>query len=169
MFRERKNNDMGVFEEIEKEFEEMNKMMNKMMKSTGSPPGVYGFSLQVGPDGVSHLERFGNVRPAVNEHGENAEANVREPFVSSIIDQKKNVLNITAEMPGIEKKEIELKATENEVIINTTGERKYYKVFPAPCPVNPDSTKAKYNNGLLEITLKLLDKVKPDGKSIKIE
>lgn len=60
-------------------------------------------------------------------------------------------------------------ATENEVIIKTTGEREYYKVFPAPCPVNPDSTKAKYNNGLLEVTLKLMDTIKPDGKSINIE
>jgi len=169
MFRERKNNDMGVFEDIEKELEEMNNIMNHLINHNGSMPEVYGFTLQVGPDGISHMERFGNVKPEVSERGGIAEVNLREPFVSSIIDEQNNILNITAEMPGIQKKDIELSATENELIIKTTGERKYYKVFPAPCPVNPDSAKAKYNNGLLEVTLKLLDIIKPDGKSINIE
>jgi HSP20 family protein len=169
MFREWKNNDMGVFEDIEKEIEEMNKIMNKMMNSIDSSPGVYGFSLQVGPDGVQHMERFGNIKPAISGLGEITEVNVREPFVSSIVDEKNNVLNVTAEMPGLQKRDIELSATENEVIIKTTGKRKYYKVIPAPCPVNPDSAKAKYNNGLLELTLELMDAIKPDGKSINIE
>lgn len=168
MFIERRRTDRGVFEEIEKELEEMNIIMNHMINHGRSKPEVYGFTLQVGSDGVPHMERFGNVRTA-NKSAEIAEVNVREPFVSSIIDEKNNVLNITAEMPGIHKKEIELNATENEVIIKTTGERKYYKAFPAPCPVDPDSAKAKYNNGLLEITLKIMDTIKPDGNSINIE
>ena len=169
MFRGWRKTDMGVFDVIEKEIEEMNRFMNQMINQSGSKPGVYGFKLQVGPDGIPRMEQFGNLRPLANEGTEIAEVNVREPFVSSIIDEKNNVLNITAEMPGIQKKDIELSATENEVIIKTTGERKYYKVFPAPCPVNPDSSKAKYNNGLLEVTLKLMDSKKPDRKSINIE
>ncbi len=169
MFRERKTNDKSVFEEIEKELEEMNKIMNYLMKHPGGQPEVYGFSLQVGPDGIPHMERFGKSKPGDANRTEIAEENMREPYVSSIVDRKNNVLNITAEMPGIEKKDIELNATENDLMINTIGERKYFKVIPTHYSVDPDSAKAKYNNGLLEVTLKLKDTVKPDGKSINID
>ncbi|MFZ3384381.1 MAG: Hsp20 family protein, partial [Candidatus Methanoperedens sp.] len=61
-------------------------------------------------------------------------------------------------------------ATEKEVIIKAgTNERKYYKFIKTPVPVDPDSAAAKYNNGVLEVTFKFKDNLKPDVKSIKIE
>ncbi len=150
----------GFFEEFE---EEMNRLMDTM-HSAENEPLVYGFSMHAGSDGIPHVQHFGNVRPL--ESGENA----RELFTSSIIDEKNNEFIITAEMPGIRKEDIKIKATESEVAIKAESEgRKYYKSINTPCPVVPDSAKAKYNNGVLEVTLKLKEAQKPKGKTVKIE
>ncbi|CAG0972583.1 MAG: Hsp20/alpha crystallin family protein [Candidatus Methanoperedens sp.] len=154
----------GFFNEFEKEIEQMNDLVNRMMQSMGKEPQVYGFSMQVGPDGIPHVERFGNVMPVGKDR------DVREPFTSVLINEKNNELNITAEMPGIAKEDIELNATEKEVIIKADSNgRKYYKFIKTQVPVDPDSAAAKYNNGVLEVTFKFKDEKKPDVKSIKIE
>ncbi len=164
MERDWRKTEKGFFNEFEKEIEQMNDLVNRMMQSMGKEPQVYGFSMQVGPDGIPHVERFGNVLPVGKDR------DVREPFTSSLIDEKKNEFNITAEMPGINKEEIELNATEKEVIIKAgSNERKYYKFIKTPVPVDPDSAAAKYNNGVLEVTFKFKDNLKRDVKSIKIE
>lgn len=170
MFREWRKTEKRFFEDFEREIEEMNELVNSMMHSAGKPM-VYGFSMQVGPDGVPHVEHFGNVRPKSNEMiARETGQDVREPFTSSIIDEKNHELNITAEMPGIRKEDIELNATENEVVIKAQGSgRKYYKRESTPRPVNPDSATAKYNNGVMEITLKLKEETKPSGKVVKID
>ncbi|MCX9083640.1 MAG: Hsp20/alpha crystallin family protein [Candidatus Methanoperedens sp.] len=164
MFKDWKRADKGFFNGFEKEMEQINDIMTNMMRSVGTEPQVYGFSMQVGPDGVPHIERFGNIVPVGKD------SDVREPFTSSMIDEKNNEFNITAEMPGINKEEIELNATENEVVIKAnSATRKYYKFIPAASPIDPESANAKYNNGVLEVTFKLKDSNQPKGKSIKIE
>ncbi len=169
MFNWRKP-EKGFFEELEREMEEMNRLIESMMRSTGSEPLVYGFGVHVGPDGVPHMEHFGNVRLTPELNAREDERNVREPFTSSMIDEKSNELRITAEMPGINKEDIVLESTENEVVIKAEGEgRKYYKSINTPCPVDTDSAAAKYNNGVLEVTIKLKETPKPKGKVIKIE
>jgi len=60
----------------------MNDFVNRMMQSMGKEPQIYGFSMQVGPDGIPHVERFGNVIPVGKDR------DVREPFASSMIDEK---------------------------------------------------------------------------------
>lgn len=163
MFRTWRRPERGIFDEFEKEIEELNESVSRMMRSLGEEPLVYGFSLQVGPDGVPHVQRFGNVMPTAR--GEN----VREPFTSSMVDEKNNELNITVEMPGIQKEDIEVNATESDVVIKAEGARKYYKSIRIPAPVDPESAKAKYNNGVLEVTFKLKEPSKPKGKPVKIE
>lgn len=164
MWKEWRKNEKEFFDEFERELEQMNELMNRMMTSLGKEPHVYGFSIQVGPEGIPHVERFGNMMPIGKDH------DVREPFTSSIVNEKDNEFNITAEMPGISKENIEVSATENEVVIRAEGNgRKYHKSIAAPFPVDPDSAKAKYNNGVLEVTLRLKELNKPKGKKIDIE
>ena len=164
MFKNWRKTEKGMFDELEKEFEQMNELMSHMMTQFGKEPQVYGFSVQVGPEGVPHVERFGNLLPVGKD------SDVREPFASSIVNEKDNELNITAEMPGIEKNDIEVNATESEIVIKAEGSgRKYYKSIAAPSPVDPDSARAKYNNGVLEVTLRLKESNKPKGKKIDIE
>lgn len=162
MFRGKRHDRWG-FESVERMIEDLNQTINQMIRSLGSEPVVYGFSIQIGPDGIPHVEHFGNVRAGEKE-------NVREPFTNFIVDEKNNELKITAEMPGIEKKDIEVNATEREIVIKAENYgRKYYKKIKTPCSVDPDSAIGKYNNGVLEVTLKLKEPIKPKGKTIKIE
>lgn len=164
MEKDWRKTEKGFFNKFEKEIEQMNDLVNRMMQSMGKEPQVYGFSMQVGPDGIPHVERFGNVIPVGKDK------DVREPFTSVLINEKNNEINITAEMPGIAKEDIELNATEKEVIIKADSNgRKYYKFIKTQVPVDPDSAAAKYNNGVLEVTFKFKDEKKPDVKSIKIE
>ncbi len=161
----------GLFEEMEQMMEDMNRVMGHMMHSRGKDPRVYGYSMYIGPDGVPHVEHFGNVESLKGDVPESIEeAGVREPYTSSVVDEKKNEVYITAEMPGVEKEDIEVSATENEVLIKAEhGERKYSKTVKTPGEVVPDSAVAKYNNGVLEVTLKLKSFMKPEGKSVKVE
>jgi HSP20 family protein len=168
MFKRSRKTDNGFFDQFEKELEEMNEMMNSMMQSLGDKPVVYGFSVQAGPDGVAHVQHFGNMRPA--GQSVRPEQDIREPFTSAMIDEKNNEFNITADMPGISKENIEVSATEEEVFIKAEGGgRKYFKNVKAPAPVDPDSSRAKYNNVVLEVTLKLKESHVPKGKKVNIE
>jgi HSP20 family protein len=170
MFKGWKRTDKGLFDEIEREFEEINELMRRM--SSIKKPLVYGFTMHVGPDGVPHVEHFGNFRPegsGSRGHFEGPEQGVREPFTSSMIDEKKKEFNITADMPGVEKDDIEVNATENEVIIKAErGDRSYFKKIQTPL-IDPDSPRAIYNNGVLEVTFKLKDGSEQKAKRIKIE
>jgi HSP20 family protein len=173
MFEGWKRTDKGIFEEFEKQIEEMNELMEKMMHETGKEPLVYGYSMHIGPDGIPHVEQFGNMRQDGLEQMDGfpgpKDQDVREPFASSIIDENNKELCITVEMPGVRKEDIELNATENQLVIKTDSNgRKYFKTITIP-PVVPDSAGAKYNNGVLEITLKLKGSRKPEGKTVKIE
>ncbi len=171
MFEEWRKTDKGIFEEFEKQIEEMNELMEKMMHEAGKEPLVYGFSMHIGPDGIPHVEQFGNAKPeSLPQIGLPKEQDVREPFASSIIDEKNKKLCITVEMPGVGKEDIELSATESQLAIKAESrDRKYFKTVASPVPVDTGSARAKYNNGVLEVTLKLKDKIKPEGKTVKIE
>ncbi len=165
-----------LFEDIFEEFERMEeelfrrfweelpswREMEESVKVYG--PYVYGFSISIGPDGKPVVREFGNVRPTrfgprfVEE---------REPLVD--VAEEDDEVVVVAELPGVEKEDIELNATERELVISVdTEKRKYYKRLELPAEVDPKSAKASYRNGILEVRLK---KARPErrGERIKIE
>lgn len=160
MFRKREKD---FFEEFERDIQELNSIIESMMNK--GEPMVYGFSMHV-RNGVPYVQHFGNFRPmGISMAEENA---MIEPFTSSIVDEKNNELNITSEMPGIKKEDIRVDATESEVTIKVEAQgRRYHKSIKTPCLIDRGSAKAKYNNGVLEVTLKLKEPYK--GKQVKIE
>ncbi len=136
-------------------------------------PFVYGYSMSVGPDGKPVIREFGNVRPSKRPGAfgipvpklEPAEA--REPLVD-VLDEGE-IVKVVAELPGVDKSDVKMDATTNSLTINVeTPNRKYHKVIDLPSDVEPESSKATYNNGVLEVSLR---KVKPKAKghTIKIE
>ncbi|MDF2955948.1 archaeal heat shock protein Hsp20 [Candidatus Alkanophaga liquidiphilum] len=165
----RRRRPWDIFDEL---FEDVDRMIERMFRTfRETEPGefkeplIYGFSMEIGPDGIPRIQHFGNVRPGkpgLIEEG------VREPYTSVMVDEDKNVLRITADMPGIEKDKISVNATEDTVIIRGENSRKYYKECKLDALIDPDSAKATYRNGVLEITFKLKEK-RPKGKEIKIE
>ncbi len=125
-----------------------------------SRPIIRGFSIRIGPDGRPEIREFGT-KPLIKEMG----VEERKPLVDVI--ETDNEIQVIAEMPGVKKDDIELKATERSLEIKAEGEtRKYHEVVSLPADVDPDSAKARYNNGVLEV---ILQKKAGSGKKIKIE
>ncbi|MBC7120186.1 MAG: Hsp20/alpha crystallin family protein [Candidatus Methanosuratus sp.] len=114
--------------------------------------------------------------PVVREPG------FREPFVD--INETADEVIVTAELPGVSKENIELNLADNSLEIKTTqkeevavekeGFRKrerrsmnFYRLIELPCGVDSSKAKANFNNGVLEVRMPKLEKVKK--QSIKIE
>ena len=102
------------------------------------------------------------------ERGEIVPAGYRQPFID-IIETDKEVI-ATAEMPGLEKQDIKINLTEDRLEISSETkkeeERKekgyvyrerrsgsYYRTVPLPSSVDPDNSRATYENGILEIKM----------------
>ena len=100
-----------------------------------------------------------------------------------VIDREDEVV-IRAEVPGVDKKDLDVSMTEHSVTIKgeTSKEHKeekgdYYRseisrgsfvrTVALPCEVDTDKAKAKFKDGLLELTLPKLEKAK--RRSIKID
>lgn len=129
-------------------------------------PFVYGYSMSVGPDGKPTVREFGNLRPT--RLGTPRPAEEREPLVDVVTGEK--VIQVIAEVPGVEKEDINLLATEDQLTISVDTERhKYRKEVDLPIKVDPKSAKASYKNGVLEVTLERLEEKKPPGKRVSIE
>lgn len=79
------------------------------------------------------------------------EAEEKEPLVDVFNEGKS--LKVIAELPGTEKKDIRIKL-ENDKLIISTKNKKYYKEITLPSKTGPK--KWTYKNGVLEINLKKL-------------
>ncbi len=131
-------------------------------------PYVYGFSYKVGPDGKPVFQEFGNVPKGRSRLGSSTmEGNYREPLTD--INEDNNNIYVTYELPGIDKNNIKLTVNENNIELKVDKEpRKYYKNIELNVPVDPDSTVAKFTNGILDITLKKINN-KNNGKTVRID
>ncbi len=147
-----------IFERMMRDIEEI----FRKAESGEIKPIVRGFSIRIGPDGKPEIREFGT-KPTIKETG----IEERRPLVDVI--ETDNEIQVIAEMPGVNKDDIELNATETTLEIRAEGEnRKYYETVELPAEVDPDSAKARYNNGVLEVILKKKTP-KTSGKKIKIE
>ncbi len=106
----------------------------------------------------------------------------REPFID-VIETDKEVI-ATAEMPGLEKEDIDINLTEDrlEISAETKHEEKkeekgyiyrerrtgsYYRAISLPSSVDPENSKASYKNGVLEVKMPKTEVKKK--KPLKIE
>ena len=154
-------------------FQDVDQLINGMFRGASSFEGknpnavYYGYQMTVGPDGKPHVREFGNVRPT-NQGA--LELGSKEPFVETLMDEKENILKVVAEMPGVQKEDIKLEVTHNALNIKAqNGERKYDTEVPLSAAVDASSTKASYNNGILEVKLKVTSPPKPKGVSVKVD
>ncbi len=86
-----------------------------------------------------------------------------------IIDRDKELV-VKAELPGIDKKDLDISITNNNLLIKAktfveekqeednylrseTTSREYYRSLLLPANVNSDKVTSKFENGLLELTL----------------
>ncbi len=154
----------GFDEYFEKMHEEMERMMNSMVRrfdekelmnlSKDPNTKVYGFSMRIGPDGKPVIREFGNIRP--NSLPFNSEQkqikSLREPLID-IMESDKEV-TVIAEIPGVEKNEIVLDGSEDQLNLEVKNKERPYKTTIAlPCEVIHDKASANYKNGVLTIKL----------------
>jgi len=102
------------------------------------------------------------------EGGAVVPAEQREPSID--VMESDSEITAKAEMPGIDKKDININVTEDrlEISAETKKEEKkeekgyiyremrsgsYYRSVPLPSPVDPENTKASYKDGVLEIKM----------------
>jgi HSP20 family protein len=129
-------------------------------------PIMYGFNLGFGPDGKPIMGSFGNIEKEPIS-GETKVRKNREPLVE--VNEEGDHIVVIAEMPGVNKEDIELNATNRSITISTqkiVSGRSYFKEIDLPAAINKDYAKARYSNGILEVRLK---KITEKGKPIDIE
>ena len=99
------------------------------------------------------------------------------------IFENENELVLTAEIPGIDEKDIEIKIEDNTLTLK--GERKFeketkeenyhriersygsfYRAFTLPNYVDPEKVQAQHENGVLKISMPKREEVKP--RTVKI-
>jgi HSP20 family protein len=150
----------------------MDRLMDDMMRravempkaSEGASPFVYGFSMSVGPDGKPVIREFGNVEPGVRGPLVKEE---REPLVD-VMDDGREVVVVT-ELPGVEKEDIKLEATDRTLKIQVEStKRRYLKELELGHLVDPRTAKASYKNGVLEVRFAKSDEKRPT-RAIRIE
>jgi HSP20 family protein len=158
------------FEEFERSFEEMFKgleLPKELVRERKLPDGatiremgpfVYGYSFSVGPNGKPVVREFGNVKPSMGggrfgtPRPKLSVKEEREPLVDAIVHD--DIVKVVAELPGVEKLDIVLQCDGRNLTIKVdTDRRRYYKDLELPVEVDPDTSKATYKNGVLELVL----------------
>lgn len=158
-------------DDFERVFQEMQKALQDMMKQGGFEPGkpyVHGFSFKIGPDGKPVVSEFGNKtqKPAKGKIVPFSEERVPLTEVLAADDQ----VTVTVEIPGVNKEDIDLHVTRDRLEITVNNDqRRYHKTVDLPQPVKPETTKAGYRNGVLDIVVKREKPGPPKGHRVRIE
>jgi HSP20 family protein len=156
--RKERHSWFDVFQEIDRIEKITDEMMHQAFSSFSSPfsasktgkfvgPHVYGFSISVDADGRPKIREFGDVHngrygPKIREQS--------EPLVDVLVEEEAVV--VVAELPGVEKEDIYLYASKDDVTIQVdTPQRKYQKELPLPEEVDPKPVQTSYKNGVLMV------------------
>lgn len=120
------------------------------------------------------------------ERGEIQPLETQIAFAPSVdVIEKENEIVVKADLPGIEKKDVKIKVEPDSVVISgeVKKERKekeenyfieervygsFYRAIPLPQEVDPEKAQAKFENGVLEITLPKVETGKK-AKEITLE
>jgi HSP20 family protein len=164
-FRRRREDDVWRY------FKEIDEMFDRIFKSLeeegGEPPFFYGFSWTTDEEGKPVVREFGNISPSPRGI---KRSNVIKPYYDVINDPKGNKISIIVEVPGAEKDKINVEAGERNVHVEAEGmNRKYEVEIPLDVEINPDSAKASFVNGILQINFEPKSPLSGKGKRIQID
>jgi len=102
------------------------------------------------------------------------------------IRENKSEFKIKAELPGIDKQDIDVELHENYVAIKGETKHhehkddedthiseirygKFYRTIPLDSPIDVNDSKAEFNNGVLKITLRKQDSQEHEVKKLEIQ
>ncbi|MBI3858900.1 MAG: Hsp20/alpha crystallin family protein [Thaumarchaeota archaeon] len=146
-----------MLDELDRYFEEFEKDIQDSVRNSitaarsQADPFVAGFSFRMSPEGRPTMQFFGD-NPSHRD-------GYRSPMSEQIVDEKAGILRLVFDMPGVEKEDIDIESTEDRVVVKAEKTNRKYKVeVDLKSKVDPDSGKAEYKNGVLEISFSLRDK-----------
>lgn len=157
----------GFFDDIfdEGNFGDIEDIMEHMMDKFGInlddfeiQPFFYGFSVSRHPGEEPEIREFGNIFPDDDEDDElesvkqQFRVNERKPLIDVFeIDEK---IHVMVELPDVEKEDINLDVTETLLKLDAQTEIiSYSESVELPSSVDPDTAKATYLNGVLEVVM----------------
>ncbi|GBF23392.1 heat-shock protein Hsp20 [Candidatus Gastranaerophilus sp. (ex Termes propinquus)] len=128
------------------------------------------------------LNRF--LRDAYREFGEGKAERAWRPAIE--VKESKDMYKIKAELPGMEKNDIDIEMHENYIAIKGESKKceekegenvytsefrygKFYRSIPLEHPIIPDESKAEFDKGILRISLKKIQEKEPEVKKLTIE
>ncbi len=115
---------------------------------------------------LERLDRFATLpagRPAVQSLGpgsvslDTSAVGYGEPAVDVI--EGGDMIHVTVELPGVERGDIDLRATETVLSVSANSSaRKYFREVPLPAPVRVETITTTYRNGVLDVSLERKDR-----------
>lgn len=153
-------------EDFERIFKEIRWMIERVYRcpfnrKESGKPFVHNIIIRIGPNGKPKIQEIPN-RPLKNQTGELTISEESESL-TDVIEYDDEVA-ITVELPGVEKKDIDLKAIEDTLEIKVDiPQREYRKLVNLPCDVQPRTLKATYKNGVLDVVIKRIEKSKEES------
>ena len=166
-------------ETIAKEFEELSRRApvdlqreqtlpdGTKVKSFG--PFVCGYSLTVGPDGKPKIREFGNFKAETRLGKPQLDVKEEREPLTDVVDDGETI-KVIIELPGVEKEEIKLSGTDDNLTISVeTSEHKYFKEVQMPTKIEVKKATSTYKNGVLDITIPKKKQEKTKTTEIKIE
>jgi HSP20 family protein len=157
-----------VLDELDRYFDEFEKTVQDSIRSSLSAgesllrkPVVSGVALGLTPEG----------RPSVQFFGDRIEGRdgFRTPIYEQMLDENQETLRLIVELPGVEKDAIDISAQEEKVVVKTTQpERKYSVEVPLKNEVDPESGRATYSNGLLDVVFPIRHKTNKGYRRVNI-
>jgi HSP20 family protein len=132
-------------------------------------PIVYGYSVKIGQDGKPVVRKFGNVDSSPGFLGGGLTVKEqREPLLDIITGSED--ITIVAELPGVNKEDLQLKADNKSLTLESVaGERQYQKKIDLPDEIEPNTGKSTYKNRILEVSFKRKSKNEDNGVTISID
>ncbi len=157
-----------LLREIEEDIRQMEEEFQRFLREGRSEvrgPYYYGVRVTIGPDGVPRIEEFGNIRRT--RTGKPVILEEVEPMVD-VLDYDNEVI-VVAELPGVDKDKIKVKIKDNKLVIKAENKKKYYKEVELPAKVKPETAKASYKNGVLEVRIEKVKEEKKEDEGVEIK
>ncbi len=165
--QDRRRDLRDILDELDSYMERFEKDVQETVRGAISKSGlkdksfVAGFSFAIGPEGKPSVQLFGDSPVRSDGH--------RAPLTEQLLNQKDATLKLVVDMPGVEKSDIKVEATEDSAtVIAERGARKYRADVRLKARVKPEEAKAEYKNGLLEISFPLKDNANKDYRSVSV-
>jgi HSP20 family protein len=125
--------------------------------------------MTTGPDGKSQIREFGNIKPEKRMGRPHLDIKEKRDPLADVMTTD-NEVRVVLELPGVEKKDIKMRGTEDSLIVSVDSpRRKFFKKLELPMKVDPKIAKSSYKNGVLEVIIQTKKDEEPKGEPIKID